>query len=194
MYTLEEMKKLFNIANNRFLNSDIALIETDVSEQCICGALKYHLENELKLIKLNGYYVDVEYNRNCGKIKTIIDGNYQIINIKCDVIIHSRGRTNKQDNLIAIEMKKSYQNEIEKENDRNRLIALTKPTSTDEVWHWEGNAFPKHVCGYVLGIYYEVDKDNRLISIEYYSNGKLIEKYNTKFESIGKKRRIPNVS
>lgn len=37
-----------------------------------------------------------------------MDGNEQIININCGLIIHSRGENIKQDNLFCIEMKKSY--------------------------------------------------------------------------------------
>ena len=40
---------------------------------------------------MKDYYVDVEYNRNKGKIKTIIDDNENVININCYLIIHSRG-------------------------------------------------------------------------------------------------------
>ncbi|WDV48181.1 hypothetical protein PV797_10890 [Clostridiaceae bacterium M8S5] len=194
MYSLKKMKKLFNIANNRFLIEGWSLIKTDVSEPCICGTLKSYLEEELKRIKLDMYHVDVEYNRNCGKVKTIIDGKMKIINIKCDILIHSRGEIHEQDNLIAIEMKKSYQNESEKDNDRDRLRALTKSTSTNEVWYWEGEAFPRHVCGYILGVYYEVNKDEETVDIECYYKGHLFEKYKKNLKNVGKKRRFPLIS
>ena len=65
-----------------------------------------------------GYYTDVEYNRNQGGIKTIrktIRGQTEeIIPINCDLILHSRGEDIGQDNLIAIEMKKSNRPASEK--------------------------------------------------------------------------------
>lgn len=55
------------------------------------------------------YFVDIEYNRNKGSIKTIkkttLGPNGQIIPINCDLILHSRGNRLEQDNLIALEMK-----------------------------------------------------------------------------------------
>src|SRR5699024_5877495 len=70
------------------------------------------------------------------------------------------------DNLIALEMKKSYRPMKEKENDKARLVALTKD-SYDGVWSFDGKTLPEHVCGYDLGIYYEIDSKNCLVYIEY---------------------------
>ena len=81
----------------------------------------------------------------------------------------------KQDNLIAIEMKKSNALAREKQKDRERLIALTKDSFND-VWAWDNN-FPEHVCRYVLGVYYEINYRRNLISIEYYRNGQLAHSY-----------------
>lgn len=50
----------------------------------------------------------------------------------------------------------------EKENDKARLVALTKD-SYDGVWSFDGKTLPEHVCGYDLGIYYEIDSNNCLI-------------------------------
>ena len=55
----------------------------------------------------------------------------------------------------------------EKENDKARLVALTKD-SYDGVWSFDGKTLPEHVCGYDLGIYYEIDSKNCLVYIEYY--------------------------
>ena len=67
-----------------------------------------------------GYYTDVEYNRNRGNIKTVkktIKGPTEhIINVTCDLIMHSRGKHPEQDNLIAIEMKKSNRPTAEKKS------------------------------------------------------------------------------
>lgn len=169
-----KMKKLFIAANDRFLSKDRKLIMDGVSERALCAALKSHLERELEGSEYSMYYADVEYNRNCGKVKTIINENLQIIKIQCDLIVHSRGENENRDNLIALEMKKEYQSDDEKDKDRARLRALTKSKSSDDVWSYDGKTFPQHVCGYVLGIYYEVCSDR--INIEYYSLGNLLDR------------------
>ena len=92
------------------------------------------------------------------------------------MIIHSRGEDEKNDNLIALEMKKSYQSEENKNADRERLIALTRSENTNDVWSFDGKTFPRYVCGYKLGIYYEIDLSNRIILIEYYRGGNLVGK------------------
>ena len=121
------LKDLFKIANRHFLFKDFDLIETDVKENSLCAALKSRLEYYLQAENINDYFVDVEYNRNeGGVIKTIIDDQLEVVKITCDLILHSRGHNIKQDNLLALEMKKSYRSQEEKDADRKRLIALTK--------------------------------------------------------------------
>lgn len=189
---MDYIKKIFSISNNKFLFKELSLIKSGVSERCICASFKSFIEYELqKSLMYKKYYVDVEYNRNAGHIKTIINDKEQIININCDLIVHSRGENEEHDNLIALEMKKSYRSQEEKDSDRNRLISLTKPVSTNEVWSYDGKTFPQHVCGYYLGVYYEIDIQNEIIIIEYYMQGRMVEKYYKKFMNINKKRRLP---
>lgn len=188
---MKELKVVFNKANNRFLSKEISLIESDVSERCICASLKRYIEEEVeKHSEYKNYYVDVEYNRNAGHVKTIIDGDMKVIQVTCDLLVHSRGENEYKDNLIALEMKKSYQPEEKKRADRERLIALTKSESTNDVWSYDGKTFPQYVCGYELGIYYEIDLPNRTIIIEYYKSGSPIEKYAKKLDKVYKKRRL----
>lgn len=174
MKDFKQLTNLFECANQNFLTEDFELIDSNVSERTLCGTLKSHIED---LTRNNsdyeGYFVDVEYNRNNGKIKTIIDNDLHVIVINCDLILHSRGKHPEQDNLIAIEMKKANRPVHEKAKDRNRLIALTKD-SFDDVWSYDGKTFPEHVCRYMLGIYYEIDYDKHEILIEYYAKGKLV--------------------
>ena len=170
-------KKIFDLANSRFLSKELSLIESDVSERCICASLKGYLEKEIeKYSKYKKYHVDVEYNRNAGHVKTIINSDFKVIQVTCDLIIHSRGEDEKNDNLIALEMKKSYQSEEKKNADRERLIALTRSEKNNDVWSFDGKTFPRYVCGYKLGIYYEIDLPNRIILIEYYRGGNLVGK------------------
>lgn len=177
MKTLNEMIQLFETANKSFLKDDYELFESGVAEPALCGALQTHInriiyDNEDYL----GYYADVEYNRNNGKIKTILNDDLKTITIKCDLILHSRGHRPEQDNLIAIEMKKSTRPDADKAKDRNRLRALTKDIF-DDVWSFNGKTLPEHVCKYVLGVYYEINYARKSILIEYYSKGNIIKKY-----------------
>lgn len=188
---MKELKQIFNKSNNKFLLKELLLIESDVSERCICASLKRYIEEEVeKYSEYRNYYVDVEYNRNAGHVKTIIDGDMRVIYVTCDLIVHSRGENECKDNLIALEMKKSYQSEEKKRADRERLIALTKSESANDVWSYDGRTFPKYVCGYELGIYYEIDLPNRIIKIEYYKYGSFVESYTKKLDNVYKKRRL----
>ncbi len=172
--TRDEMILIFHEANAKFLSLNTDLFTTEVAERTLCGALMVAINGVIKkgfdrLNRYKNYFVDVEYNRNEGIVKTIINDDLKIVPINCDLILHSRGHHKWQDNLIAIEMKKVNRPEAEKLNDRNRLIALTR--LTDGVWSADGVTLPEHVCGYVLGIYYEVDTKNMTAHIEFYSEG-----------------------
>lgn len=185
MKTYDEMVALFENANRVFLQAEQSLFNTEVSERTLCGALMLHIHDIIKdNDSYTGYYTDVEYNRNQGGIKTIRktiqDIHEEIIPINCDLILHSRGEIVEQDNLIAIEMKKSNASAREKQKDRERLIALTKDSFND-VWAWDNN-FPEHVCRYVLGVYYEINYRRNLISFEYYRKGSLVKKYTLRIE------------
>ena len=180
MKAYNELKAMFLSANKKFLIEDMDLLDSMVSERALCGALMIHLNRLMVKDKsLEGYYTDVEYNRNRGNIKTIqktIRGpKEQIINVTCDLIMHSRGHHIEQDNLIAIEMKKSNASEEEKQKDKDRLKALTKD-SFDDVWSFDGTTLPEHVCRYLIGIYYEINFSKRKIFLEYYRQGELFEK------------------
>lgn len=175
MKAYSEITRLFEQANREFLAGEVSLFDGKVSERTFCGALMLHIANLIRTDpSYDGYYVDVEYNRNKGGLKTIcktIRGqDFRIVGINCDLILHSRGEKPEQDNLLAIEMKKSYRSPGEKESDRERLIALTK-ASYDDIWSADGRSLPEHVCGYVLGVYYEIDFPHKTILIEYYRNG-----------------------
>lgn len=176
-----ELERLFEKANKQFLKKNTMLFEVKVSERTLCGALMLELNDVISSTKFSKYFVDVEYNRNVGgKLKTLkksIKGiDEQIVSINCDLIVHSRGQNRVQDNLIALEMKKSTGNKQDKDSDRVRLECLTKNPEQD-VWSYGGKVFPEHVCGYALGIYYEVDFKKQSIFIEYYTSGNKYKEY-----------------
>lgn len=174
-----ELMNIFEKANERFLYENAAFIMSNVAERSLCSALAQCIYFEISNSKYSKYHVDTEYNRNNGKVKTIYKDDYEVVSIVCDLIVHSRGEIVEKDNLIALEMKKAYRKEHEKESDKARLVALTKD-SYDGVWSFDGKTLPEHVCGYELGIYYEVDRKCSSIYIEYYTKGKMLKSYSIK--------------
>lgn len=125
MVTYEDLVTLFEDADRCFRHDDIRLFEDRVSERTLCGALMLHLHEEMRkhgeLYK--GFHADVEYNRNRNTIKKILQKKEDnddgiIVNINCDLLVHGRGLTLEQENLIAIEMKKDYAQEVDKNRDR----------------------------------------------------------------------------
>lgn len=182
----EELEKIFEIANDSFLRNNRMLFETKVSERTLCGALMLELHEVLRKTRYFEYFVDVEYNRNAGgKIetfkRTINEVEEQIVTINCDLLVHSRGQKKNCDNLIALEMKKSTASKCDKESDRNRIECLTKNPEQD-VWSYGGVVFPEHVCGYKLGIYYEVNFKRKFILLEYYAEGRCYKQYRKNLE------------
>ncbi len=167
---LGDMLQIFEKANARLLQCDVGIIESGVNERSICGALMCHLREQLGNTRYASYHVDVEYNRNCGSLKTIVNGNYEIVPICCDLIVHSRADKLDQDNLIALEMARSTHAKGKRESDKVRLQCLTSD-SFDNIWQHDGSSLPEHVCRYVLGVYYEIDTKRRQVSVEYFVKG-----------------------
>lgn len=183
---IKELEHIFEKANELFIRKNAMLFETRVSERTLCGALMIELHEVLKDTKYSKYFVDVEYNRNVGGTlktikKTIRGMDEQIVTINCDLIVHSRGQNIFWDNLIALEMKKSTGRQRDKDSDRNRLECLTKSFEQD-VWSYGGKVFPEHVCGYGLGVYYEVNFRRKTILVEYYKDGYCYRQYEIEIE------------
>lgn len=180
-----DLVNVFEEANKHFMQENTHLFDYEVSERSLCGSLMKNLNERLNRTRFESYYVDIEYNRNKGgKLKTLIKTinglKDRIINITCDLIVHSRGEIIQNDNLIALEMKKSNRSNKEKDSDRERLSCLTK-SSYNDIWSYDGTTLPEHVCRYILGIYYEVDFGARVIYIEYYRKGEMVRNYCLKF-------------
>ena len=118
---------LMKRAVQTFFQKERANILNGVAERNLCARLALYIELEMERVGFQGYYADVEYNRKQnGAVKTIMDDEYKIIRINCDLILHSRGEIVQIDNLIAVEMKKIERPQYEKESDVNRLRAMTK--------------------------------------------------------------------
>ncbi len=160
---MPDLKKIFLKANDNFLDKEIDLIKNDLSERSICSKLGQYLKVEIdKREDFKKYHIDAEYNRNYGEIKTILGENEEIIKITCDLIMHSRGEE-KNDNLIALEMKKSTRPSKDKISDKKRLMELTNLENQNNI---------EHVKTYLLGIYYEIERSRREILLEFYIEGK----------------------
>lgn len=167
----ESLKNLFEICFARFLESEKENIANGTSERNLCARFAMILQDEANKAGLHGYYADPEYNRKQdGRIKTIVDDNEHIVNITCDLILHSRGANKKLDNLIAIEMKRESRRDADKELDRVRLRALTME-SYNRVWSADGGTDPEHVCNYQVGYYLEIGSKERKIVVEEYRKG-----------------------
>lgn len=70
---IKRLIEIFENANRDFLESDLGLLISKVSERTLCGALMLHINNIIKKSEFAEYKVDVEYNRNKNvKIKTIV--------------------------------------------------------------------------------------------------------------------------
>ena len=160
--------QIFKQANTRFLIENISSIEKDVAEECLCSSLSKCLEKVMEEKGIRGYYADANYNRNEDMYKTIINDKYEVIRIKCDLIVHSRGENTTQDNLLAIEMKKKS-NPKDRIIDKERLKIMTKNTYYGEVIFEE---LPRHICRYSLGLFYDIDKDKNEVNMEILSKTK----------------------
>lgn len=172
------LMQIFIDCSNLFVTNEKELILSGVSERCLCGSFMLILRRALDSSEFRNYFSDIEYNRNFnGLTKTIIDNNTEVVMITCDLIIHSRGLIPAQDNLIAVEMKRDNHLETEKEKDRIRLRALTSSTNDTMMYLGNGVELPRHVCGYLVGVFYEISILNRHVNIEYYRDGAIYKRF-----------------
>jgi hypothetical protein len=178
---IDGLRAVFLNAFKSFLEREMENILAGTSERNLCACLAPPLERAAAEAGFEGYRADVEYNRKQGgQVKTILDNDAHVIRITSDLILHSRGQVVGDDNLIAIEMKRSDHREHEKQKDRARLRAMTK-ASYDGVWSADGETLPEHVCGYHLGYYLELDASSRRFLVEQYEHGDLVDHFEIKF-------------
>ena len=167
----KNLTKIIKPALSDFFKKEITNILDDVAERNLCSRLAIYFQKYMDEFNLTDYYADTEYNRKQeGQVKTILSEEMEVIPITCDLIIHSRGKFPAKDNLIALEMAKNNKTEEDLNNDRKRLMALTK-ASFDGIWSTDGIAHPEHVCGYVKGLYLIIDQKNRQAKLEHYAHG-----------------------
>lgn len=162
---------LFDDALRAFLQREGGSLLADVSERNTCGRLAYFVERQLEQEGVSGYYADVEYNRKQrGKVKTVINNELVVVSITADLIVHSRGElAAPHDNLIAVEAKKASRPAREKDDDKARLVAMTSEPYNG-VWNYE-DGHPEHVCGYAVGIFLEIRREQHELLLEYFKRG-----------------------
>ena len=183
--------EIFQKANTKFLKRKIKSIKLDVAEENLCSELSKDLENALREKNIRGYYAEANYNRNDCWTKTIINDDYKIMRIECDLIVHSMGENKTQDNLLAIEMKK-HKNLQDREENEKRLQIVTRNTYNGEVIYEE---FPRHICRYALGVFYDIDNDKNKLELKFYKHGKIEWKEEIQFNEKGeitKRKKIEN--
>lgn len=168
----EQLRKLFYESLDNFFVREAANIGAGIAERNLCARLAMILEPKAHESGLTDYFADPEYNRKYGRVKTILDENAVEVRINCDLLLHSRGQC-ADDNLIAVEMKKSERPVQEELDDCERLRTLTKPNYNDLVV-LEGDLEEQHVCGYKLGYFLWIDAESRTYRLKEYSNGTFI--------------------
>lgn len=158
----QNLKDFFWEANRAFIEKDYVLLDEELSERCLCGALMHELNKQLEKNGCNNYYADIEFNRafenTINNVKHLPDEEGTPKRVFPDIIVHSRGKVT-PDNLLALEMKKSTARREAKERDKNRLNLLT-------------SSYPYK---YKLGVYYEINNKRRQILVEFYQNNEKIE-------------------
>ena len=173
---MANINQYFDAAFSRFLLEERANVTGLASERNLCGQLSRILNEDRQASQLDEFIADPEYNRqNLNQIKTIIDDELNVITITSDIVFHRRGHAGLENNLMAIEMKKSDQPLEKRNDDRNRLRALTNQ-DVDSIQVLNGA--PEHVRGYCLGVYLELDVKTLVFTIEKYSNGEWAETTN----------------
>lgn len=114
-------------------------IKFDVSERNICARLSLHIENKMRKYDRDNnrkdfhrYYADVEYNRmNNGDIKHYENSKKVRQKMVSDLLIQSRSIS---PNYLALELKKK-KNKDERDENRERLLSLMKPSGADDCVH-----------------------------------------------------------
>lgn len=170
---ISTLETVYVFAFNTFINRDLQLIHSNAHEQSWSHRIASYMEHAANAA-CPGYHVDCEYNRNGDGLKQIRTLDGKVANITCDIILHSRGSIPEEDNLIAIEIKKSNRKLEHKNDDRERVKALTMSIDGEELYSYNGSMLPRYVCGYGMGIYLEYDVGSKKFIEEFYADGMLI--------------------
>ena len=167
-----ELLGIFDKALRSFHYHDRYLLKIDVSEQCLCGRLAYHLQNALAGTEYESYDVDCEYNRGMqakdGSVKKV-DGGC----VRLDIAVHKRHYDHQNHcywNLMCVEMKKRNGRKQAIEDDKGRLLQLTRKV---------------YGFGYKAAFFVVADKENLKVENVYSSLSE--DNWNTEIENYWRK-------
>lgn len=156
----EKIKEILIQGLQELYSQDYKNIDDGVSEMNLCSRLAHYMQCLLKCnlnhIEFEHYFVDVEYDRMGKDNSKRVSSNPR--NIRCDLLIHSRG-IKTQDNLLALEMKKDS-NSSNVEEDKSRLKALTT---------WNEYSDDSFVCNTILGAFVTIEKSE--CTIDFFQDG-----------------------
>lgn len=68
----QNLKDLFWEAHRAFMEKSYVLLDEEVSERCLCGALMHELNKQLEKNDCNNYYADIEFNRNKKELSSYL--------------------------------------------------------------------------------------------------------------------------
>ena len=156
----EKIKEILIQGLQELYSQDYKNIDDGVSEMNLCSRLAHYMQCLLKCnlnhTEFEHYFVDVEYDRMGKDNAKRVSSSSR--NIRCDLLIHSRG-TKTQDNLLALEMKKDS-NSSNIEEDKSRLMEFTT---------WNENSDDSFVCNTILGAFVTIGKTE--CAIEFFQDG-----------------------
>lgn len=172
---LEDIKEKVDQAINKFMEKDEYLLNSDVNERSMTHKLAEKIQD-----KFENYYVDCEYNKNCGtsndtkrigfleneikkidhlKDKTITDKEFYEVSVYPDIIVHKRGCS--EYNLLITEVKKSNRQISEQNYDIHKVKKYTSDKFNDGL-------------DYEFGAFMVFDLDKTTSDISWYENGEKI--------------------
>jgi len=182
---MKRMNDIFDRSFEEFLSRDWSLVLSGTEERNLCGRLAACIEKMKDEVGLYDYWADTDYRYMKGRrVKTILYGEERVVEIGCDIILHSRGFFDR-DNLIAIEMKSLLRPEQARELSRERLMTMTM-VPNEEVRSADDLTLPEHVCGYELGVFIELEASRDQYRIEKFKEGQSISVSYGELSGIGR--------
>ena len=192
-----KLEKIVDNAIDEFICKDRVLLQRNLSERALCGALMKRIYDVLAskgYEKFKDYFVDVEFNRQSIYITdSYVNAqkkyiyNEEIIEIFTDIIVHGRGVLDSclPDNLIVIEMKrkpygigdKNSKYNLLKDKDFKRLQYLTlneKELQNTKDYKALDDKESLVAYDYQLGVFVEINYKNPRIDYSIFRHG---EKY-----------------
>jgi hypothetical protein len=123
--TLDEVNHKIDMAIDMLFARDAQLFDTEVSEWAIAHRIAVYLERYFE-----GWNVDCEYNRVGldGATKHNAEGVYK----RPDIVVHHRGMTQKEHNLLVIEVKRKNSDE-----DYDKLREFTSPPCQNRKFQYQ---------------------------------------------------------